>query len=163
MGLRGVQPLRSRAPAHVRALTRRQRDVHSHALGQLTKDSQPDVPLASARSHVIRRGWILLSRARVPTEFRVRLAPGAVSDAVHTRCAWTIDYVLLAPLLLPKAVPDTAEGTWAVWPHAKLGSCATIVIFQPVAALVACELAHGGITLPPATSTKGQCLQALQR
>jgi len=139
VGLRGVQPLRSRAPAHVRALTRRQRDVHSHALGQLTKDSQPDVPLASARSHVIRRGWILLSRARVPTEFRVRLAPGAVSDAVHTRCAWTIDYVLLAPLLLPKAVPDTAEGTWAVWPHAKLGSCATIVIFQPVAALVACE------------------------
>ena len=28
--------------------------------------------------------------------------------------------VLLAPVLLPKTAPDTAEGTWAVPPHAKL-------------------------------------------
>ena len=50
---------------------------------------------------------------------------------VHTQCVYRgccgdhfsffRGYVLLALMLLPKTVPETAEGTWAVWPHAKLG------------------------------------------
>ena len=52
-------------------------------------------------------------------EYQTRCTRSAYLGVV----AWSLirGYVLLAPMLLPQTVPDTAEGTWAVQPHAKLG------------------------------------------
>ena len=81
----------------------------------------------------------------------LQLDNGGLSDvvSVHTQCVYwgllrlpfqLIDRfsyfrgcVLPAPLLLPKTVPGTAEGTWAVPPHAKLGFvCNSLSSFGPL-------------------------------
>ena len=71
--------------------------------------------------------------------------------------------MLLVPMLLPKTVPDTAEGTWAVQPHAKLGSvCNSLSSVSLSLHWLHVSSPKPAISLPPATFTKGQYLQGRQ-